>query len=318
MTTESRPRIGVSACLLGRQVRFDGGHKKHDFVHDTLSRFVEFVPVCPELESGMPVPRESLRLITGPLGLKLVGNKSGKDSTESMSTYSAARVAELAAADLDGFVLKKDSPSCGLARVRVYKEGDAGPPGRDGTGLFAAHLRDRLPALPLAEEGWLVDAGLRECFLDRIFTHHRMRTSLLNAPSRGNLIAFHSAHKLLYVAHSPVKYRQLGRLVAGVADRPLTETLREYTALAMAALGDRATPGKQANVLQHIMGYFKDALTPAEKQELLVLIDDYRTGLHGVIAPLTLLVHYLRTHDVGDWLDNQVYFQPYPKALSPR
>jgi uncharacterized protein YbgA (DUF1722 family)/uncharacterized protein YbbK (DUF523 family) len=318
VTSEPRPRIGVSACLLGRNVRFDGGHKKHDFVHETLSQCVEFVPVCPELESGMTVPRESLRLVTGPSGLSLIGNKTGDDSTQRMTDFAKARVEALAAADLDGFVLKKDSPSCGVTRVKVYAQGETGPPDKSGVGLFTKQLRDRLPVLPLTEEGWLTDPGLRECFLDRVYTHHRMRTTLLTSPSRGALTTFHSAHKLLYMAHSPARYRTLGRLVAGMAERPLDVTLRDYAASEMVALGERATPGKQANVLQHIMGYFKDVLTPFEKQELLVLIDDFRAGAHGFVGPFTLLVHYLHKHNVSDWLDSQVYFQPYPKVLGSR
>jgi uncharacterized protein YbgA (DUF1722 family)/uncharacterized protein YbbK (DUF523 family) len=313
----SRPRIGVSSCLLGRQVRFDGGHRKSDFVADTLSRFVELVPVCPEVESGMPVPRESLRLVSSQAGLRLVANRSGADHTERMTSFAEQRIAELAALELDGFVLKKDSPSCGLERVRTYGEG-AAQPVRTGTGVFAALLRARLPALPLTEEGWLRDPGLRESFLERIFTHHRMRTVLFEAPSRGKLVAFHSAHKLLYMARSPVLYRRLGRIAAQPAARPLQATIELYAAQAMAALGERSTPGKQANVLQHIMGYFKAVLTASEKRELLSLIDDFRAGLHGLLVPLTLLLHHLRTHEVNPWLSRQLYFQPYPKELGAR
>ncbi len=315
--TTLRPRIGVSACLLGRPVRFDGGHKKSDFVAETLSRFVDFVPVCPEVESGMSAPRESLRLVSHPVGLRLIGNRSGVDQTDRMTTFATDRVTELLALELDGFVLKKDSPSCGLERVRVYP-GITGQPARTGTGLFSATLRDRLPSLPLAEEGWLRDAGLRESFLERIFTHHRMRTQLLSEPSRGKLVAFHSEHKLLYMARSPVLYRELGGIVAQSAERPLTATIGLYAARAMAALQERSTPGKQANVLQHILGYFKRVLTPFEKQEILSLIDDFRAGLHGLVVPLTLLLHHLRKHEVGEWLAGQFYFEPYPRELGAR
>lgn len=313
----SRPRIGVSACLVGKPVRFDGGHKKSDFVADTLSRFVDFVPVCPEVESGMSVPRESLRLVSVPAGLRLIGNRSGADQTDRMNSFAAERVAELSALALDGFVLKKDSPSCGLERVRVYCDG-ADQPARTGTGLFAAMLRDRLPALPLAEEGWLRDTALRESFLERIFTHHRMRTSLLEAPSRGKLVAFHSEHKLLYMARSPALYRELGRIAAQSAERPLAATVELYATRAMAALEAHSTPGKQVNVLSHIMGYFKKVLTASEKEELLSLIEEFRAGLHGLVVPLTLLLHHLGKHEVGDWLARQFYFQPYPKELGAR
>ncbi|MSP25427.1 MAG: DUF1722 domain-containing protein [Myxococcales bacterium] len=318
MSARSRPRIGVSACLLGRPVRFDGGHKKNDFVADTLSRFVDLVPVCPEVESGMSVPRETLRLVSNPAGLRLMANRSGTDQTDRMTSYAECRVSELEALDLDGFVFKKDSPSCGLERVRVYGEGPNTQPSRTGTGLFAAMLGVRLPVLPLTEEGWLHDPALRESFLARIFTHHRMRTCLLDSPSRGKLIAFHAEHKLLYMAHSPSLYRELGRIAAQVADQPLPATIQLYATQAMAALRQKSTPGKQANVLQHILGYFKNVLAPTEKQELLLLIDDFRAGLHGLAVPLTLLLHHLRKHDVGEWLGRQRYFQPYPKELGAR
>jgi uncharacterized protein YbgA (DUF1722 family)/uncharacterized protein YbbK (DUF523 family) len=302
---------------LGRSVRFDGGDKRNDFVAGPLSRFVDFVPVCPEVESGMSVPRESLRLVASPAGLHLIGNRSKTDQTYRMGSFARQRVAELSAQALDGFVLKKDSPSCGLERVRVYRDG-ADQPARTGTGLFAAMLHDRLPALPLAEEGWLRDTALRESFLERIFTHHRMRTSLFDAPSRGKLVTFHSEHKLLYMARSPALQRELGRIVAQSAERPLAATVELYASRAMEALEAHSTPSKQVNVLSHIMGYFKRVLTASEKEELLSLIEEFRTGLHGLVVPLTLLIHHLRKHEVGDWLGRQVYFQPYPKELGAR
>ncbi|HZZ83866.1 MAG TPA: DUF523 and DUF1722 domain-containing protein [Anaeromyxobacteraceae bacterium] len=315
----TQPRIGVSACLLGTPVRFDGGHKNNAYVHSVLARFATLVPVCPEVESGMPVPRESLRLVErgGGGGVALLGNRSGADRSDQLRAWGRGRVEELARLDLDGFILKKDSPSCGLERVRVYPaEGDR-PPARTGTGLFAALLRERLPALPLAEEGWLQDAGLRECFLDRVFTRHRMREALLPAPSRSGLVAFHTDHKLLYLAHSPARYRELGRLVAQAAEVPVADAVERYAAKAMAALGERATPGKHANVLQHVLGYFKGVLSAFEKQELLSLVEEYRAGLQVRSVPLTLLVHHLRKHELGGWLSRQRYFDPYPRALGP-
>lgn len=317
MNATSRPRIGVSACLLGEGVRFDTGHKRSDFVTGPLSRFVELVSVCPEVESGMGVPRESMRLFSGPAGLGLVGNRSGTDYAGGMNTFAARRAGELAALQLDGFVLKKDSPSCGVERVRVYREG-GGQPARDGMGIFAAALRARLPALPLAEEGWLQDDGLRTSFLEQIFTHHRLRTALLAAPSPRALLDFHADHKLLYMGRSPTLYRELGRIAAQATDRPLGATVELYAAQAMTALGHRSTPGKQSNVLQHILGYFKAALSPDEKREFLTLVDEFRAGLHGLAVPLTLLLHYLRKHDAADWLRRQVYLQPFPRELGAR
>jgi uncharacterized protein YbgA (DUF1722 family)/uncharacterized protein YbbK (DUF523 family) len=312
----SRPRVGVSACLVGREVRFDGGHKRSSFLVDTLGPFVELVPVCPEVESGMPVPRESIRLVADGARTRLVGNRTRTDHGDAMERWAAPRLEELAALDLDGFVLKKDSPSCGLERVRLYPSADPdASPTRDGTGLFAAALRARLPSLPLAEEGWLADPPLREAFLDRLFTHHRLQVQLLAAPTRAGLIAFHAAHKFLYLAHSPTGYRQLGRLVAKVAERPLDEVVAEYVAGAMDALSVRATPGKHANVLEHILGYFKEELGPDDKREVLELIAELRAGVNGVAVPLAILAHHLRRGGQEGWLAQQVYFDPYPRAL---
>ncbi|MEZ4266753.1 MAG: DUF523 and DUF1722 domain-containing protein [Myxococcota bacterium] len=317
MNGPSRPRIGVSACLLGEGVRFDTGHKRSDYVASTLSRFVELIPVCPEVESGMGVPRESMRLFATPTGLGLVGNRTGVDYGDGMAAFAGRRAAELAALQLDGFVLKKDSPTCGVERVRVYRQG-GGQPSRDGRGLFTAALQARIPTLPLAEEGWLNDDGLRASFLERIFTHHRLRTSLLAAPTPRALLEFHADHKLLYMARSPERYRELGRIAAQAASRPLDTTLALYAAQAMAALAERSTPGKHGNVLQHILGYFKGALSAAEKQEFLTLVDEFRAGLHGLVVPLTLLLHYVRRHGAADWLRRQAYLQPYPRELGAR
>ncbi len=222
MSNPVRPRIGVSACLLGKPVRFDGGHKRSDFVADVLARFVDFVPVCPELESGMPVARESLRLVKDRGSIRVLGNRSGDDYTDRVATWVQSRLPSLGELNLDGFILKKDSPSCGIERVRLYRDRQDRQPARNGTGLFAAALRERFPSLPMTEEGWLYDASLRESFLGRVFTHHRMRASLLVEPSRAALVAFHTEHKLLYMAHSPRHCRGLGRVVASVAERPLT------------------------------------------------------------------------------------------------
>jgi uncharacterized protein YbgA (DUF1722 family)/uncharacterized protein YbbK (DUF523 family) len=310
-----RPRIGVSACLLGRDVRYDGGHKRNPFVAGALGRFVEFVPVCPEVEAGFSVPRESLSLRASASGPRLVGNRSGADHTDRMRAYAEQRVAALATAELDGFVLKRDSPSCGVERVRLYREGD-GPPVRSGTGLFAAALRRSLPTLPITEEGWLCDGARRASFLERIHAHNRLRTDLLAAPSRQKLVAFHADHKLLYMAHSPAHYTALGQLVGRLGERPLSEALDQYVAEAMAALAVPSTPGKHANVLQHVVGYFKRVLAPWEKQEILTLIEDFREGLHELAVPRTLLLHHLRRHDTAEWLARQVYFHPYPPALN--
>ena len=314
--TSARPRVGISACLLGESVRFDGGHKKSAYVTSTLARFVDLVPVCPEVESGMSVPRESLRLVRRSGETRLIGNRSGVDHTESMTTFAAKRATELDSMDLDGFILKRASPSCGLDRVRVYAEEPKTQPARNGVGLFASALRERLPGLALTEEGWLCDGPLRESFLAQLFTHHRLRTTLIAGPSPAGLVTFHTQHKLHYLAHSPAHYRRLGRIVGALAERPLATVLDEYREEAMAALARRPTPGTHANVLQHVMGYFRHVIEDFEKQEILEAIEEYRAGLHTLDVPRTLLMHHLRKHRVSDWLEQQWYFSPYPRALS--
>ncbi|HTE55843.1 MAG TPA: DUF523 and DUF1722 domain-containing protein [Kofleriaceae bacterium] len=315
----SRPRVGVSACLVGREVRYDGGHKRSAFLVDVLAPFVELVPVCPEVESGMPVPREAIRLVGDGARARLIGVRTHTDHTDAMERWTAARLDELACLDLDGYVLKKDSPSCGLERVRLYASDEPGASAtRAGAGLFAAALGARLPTLPLCEEGWLSDAALREAFLDRLFTHHRLRLQMLAGPTRAALIAFHASHKFLYMAHSPVGYRRLGRLVAQVAEGSIADAVQAYTAEAMAALAVRATPGKHANVLQHILGYFKDELSAPDKREVLDLIGELRAGVNGLAVPLALLAHHLRRSGQDGWLAQQVYFEPYPRAIGRR
>lgn len=316
MSELARPRIGVSACLLGQPVRFDGGHKSNRYIREVLRHFVELVPVCPEVEAGLGTPRETLRLVRRSAETKLLGNKSGSDYTAHMQKFATERAAQLAALNLDGMILKKDSPSCGVTRVRIYPEAANQPPSRDGQGLFAAAVAAAAPSLPLAEEGWLCDAALRQAFLDRSFTHWRLRTTLFPSPSAGKLVAFHSQHKLMYMAHNPRGYRALGQWVGQLAERPLAETLRTYTQLAMQTLADPCSRPKQVNVLQHILGYFKRQLSSGEKQELLSLIEEFRGGLHEVAVPLALLLHHLHKYQTAGWLSEQRYFDPYPKALA--
>lgn len=317
MVAWGRPRIGISACILGRPVRFDGGHRESSFVTERLGRFVDFVSVCPEIESGMSVPREPLRLVSRPDGHRLLGKRSGEDHTERMESFSKRRIDQLGDMDLDGFVLKKDSPSCGLERVRVHTLENA-PPSRSGTGIFAARLRERLPALPLAEEGWLCDRGLRESFLDRIFTHQRMRAFLMEAPTKRKLEAFHSEHELLVLAHSPEIHRELGRLVTRADGARMGETVQAYEARSMAALGEPATPIKRAHVLRSVMGHLREFLTAFEVREVSDLIEDFSAGFLDFLVPLTLIVHHLRKHERGGRMAKQFFFHPFPRELFAR
>jgi len=312
---DSRPRIGISACLLGQQVRFDGGHKHDRSITDTLGQHLEYVPVCPELETGMGVPRETIRLVGDPAAPRLVGVHSGKDWTDAMRAFAQRRVAGLQAKDLCGYILKKDSPSCGMDRVRVYGKG--GAPSRNGRGLFAAALLDGMPLLPVEEEGRLNDPVLRECFIERIFAYRRWKDLLASRPGRGALVAFHARHKYLLLAHSEPHLRRLGVVVAGAAARPLAQVLDDYGRIFMEALAVHATPKRNANVLQHASGFFSDRISAGDRAELQEAIDDHRRGIVPLLVPLALVRHYARAFAIRYLLD-QVFFQPHPKELMLR
>jgi uncharacterized protein YbgA (DUF1722 family)/uncharacterized protein YbbK (DUF523 family) len=312
----SRPiLVGISTCLLGEEVRFDGGHKKDDYITGVLARHFTWVPVCPEVDIGLGIPREPIRLVGDPDRPRLVGTRTAADHTAAMNAYAERRVGELAARGLSGYVLKRGSPSCGMERVRVYT--DAGMPSRGGRGLFARALMDALPLLPVEEEGRLNDPLLRECFITRVFAYHRLAALRDGSPRGGDVVAFHTAHKYLVLAHSAPHYARLGRLVAGLKGRPRAAWLDEYGALFMQALAVKPSTKKHVNVLQHIMGFFKDRLDAAEKRELLGLIEDYRQGLVPLVVPITLINHYVARFDVG-YVRDQVYLRPHPKELMLR
>jgi uncharacterized protein YbgA (DUF1722 family)/uncharacterized protein YbbK (DUF523 family) len=309
-------RLGISTCLLGQQVRYDGGHQLDRYLVDTLGRYVEWVPVCPEVEVGLPTPREAMRLVGDPEAPRLIAPKSGLDHTDRMLAWAHQRATELADEGLHGFVFKKNSPSSGLYRVRVYDE--HGIPQRVGTGIFAGEMRRRFPLLPMEEDGRLHDARLRENFIERFFTYQRWTTLLKETPTPGDVVAFHTAHKLTMMAHSPSHYQKMGRLVARAGSTDWEELVAEYSCMLMEGLEILATIGRHTNVLQHLMGYLKRALGSADKAEVMALIEDYRQGLVPLIVPLTLLKHHLRRPSVPEWVHKQVYLNPYPKELMLR
>jgi uncharacterized protein YbgA (DUF1722 family)/uncharacterized protein YbbK (DUF523 family) len=314
MKMSERLRLGISSCLLGENVRYNGGHKLDRWLRDTLGQFVEFVPVCPEVECGLGVPRETLRLVGDPANPKLLTTHSGIDHTERMTQWATRRAAELEQEALCGFVFKANSPSSGMERVRVY---DAkGMPSKQGVGMFARAFMERFPGLPVEEDGRLNDAALRENFIERIFVQHRWQ-AIASKKSRGALARFHTVHKLLLLAHSPKHYRELGRLVAAAKERTPTELFAQYQALLNDALKLKATVRKHVNVLQHLLGYFKKQLTADEKQEVLEVIDQYRQGYTPLIVPVTLINHFVRKYDQA-YLKEQVYLHPHPHELQLR
>ncbi len=310
---DSPLRVGISTCLLGEKVRWDGGHKRDRFLTDMLSRYVEWVPVCPEVELGMGIPREPVHLARRDGAVRMLGTKSGEDWTRRMEAWSARRVRELES--LCGYVLKKDSPSCGMERVKVRSE--KGMPKKEGRGLFAGALQDHAPALPVEEEGRLNDPALRENFIERIFAYRRLRSLFEERFSRGRLVAFHTAHKLQLMAHSPKAYGSLGRLVASAKGIAPSELRARYQGEFMAALRCSATRRRHVNVLQHCVGHFRKRLEPEARAEIGALIEDYRTGLVPLIVPITMIRHYVRRLGV-DYLAGQVYLEPHPKELMLR
>jgi uncharacterized protein YbgA (DUF1722 family)/uncharacterized protein YbbK (DUF523 family) len=307
-------RIGVSSCLLGARVRFDGGHKRDDFLVNTFGEWVEWVPVCPEVEVGMSTPRESVRLVREGDDIRMVAPKSGSDWTEAMRAYSSQRVQKLAAVELCGYVLKKDSPSCGMERVKVYGEG---MPTKSGRGVFAVALLARFPNLPVEEEGRLCDPALRDNFVERVFAYHRLRRFFSDRWTIGGLVAFHTAHKLQLMAHAPKSYETLGRLVARAKGLPREELRESYEAEFMLGLKAIATTHRNTNVLHHILGHFKKLLDGEARAELLGVIEDYRRGLVPLVVPITLIRHHVRLHSVA-YLAGQVYLEPHPKELMLR
>ncbi len=310
-----RPKLGISACLLGQKVRFDGGHKREPFLTELFGKFVEWMPICPEVEVGMSVPRETVRLVGMLNHPRMIAEKSGKDWTEQMNRFAAKRGRDIAEKNLSGYVFKKNSPSCGMERVKVYNS--KGMAERKGRGLFAAALMTRWPLLPVEEEGRLNDLKLRENFIERVFAYHRWQQANSQRSSAGALVRFHTVHKYLLLAHSERHYRQLGRLVAAAKQRSLAAVYDDYGRVFMEVLAVHATEKTHANVLDHMMGYFSKQLTATERQELVQLIGDFRRQLIPLIAPITMIRHYSKKYQV-EYLQGQLYLEPNPKELMLR
>ena len=308
-------RIGISSCLLGNMVRWNAGHKRDRFLTDTLGRFVEYVPVCPEVEAGFGIPRESMRLVGDPEKPRLITFKSKADGTDQMVRWAAARVKELEKENLCGFIFKSDSPSSGMIRVKVYNE--KGMPEKKGVGMFARAYMNHFPLMPVEDDGRLHDPAIRENFIERIFTLKRWRDSIAESPKIATLIDFHTRNKLLLLAHSQKHYRLMGKLVAEGKKLPLKELLDRYVHLMMEAVALKTTTKKNINVLQHLMGYFKKQLSGDEKQELLEIFDQYRRELVPLIVPITLINHYVRKYD-QPYLKQQTYLNPHPLELKLR
>jgi len=309
-------KIGLSTCLLGENVRYDGGHQWDRYLTQTLGRYFDWVPVCPEVEYGLPVPREAMRLVGDPAAPRLVTIRSGIDHTAGMQAWAGEKLLSLAKEALCGFIFKSKSPSSGMTAVKVY--GDAGVPSRRGTGIFAEAFMARFPLMPVEDDGRLHDPVLRENFIARVFVYHRWREMTRQEIKIRDIEAFHRRHKFLFMSHSQKHLTVLGRIVADHEKKSLSDTVSEYFQTMMEGLKLIATPKKHTNVLMNMMmGYLKTQLTGDEKQELLDIFERYRQGALPLIVPVTLITHYVRKYD-SSYLKEQTYLDPHPVELMLR
>lgn len=314
-TTLPTPRIGISACLLGNPVRFNGGHKESRLCSETLAQHFEFVPVCPEVAIGLGTPREPIRLVGDVDAPRAVGTvRPELDVTDALSAYGRQIAEQLH--DISGYILMQKSPSCGMERVKVYAANGHTLPG-GGTGVFAQALMQARPDLPIEEDGRLNDAVLRENFLTRVYAYADWQRLLQTGLSRRAIVDFHSRYKYQLMASNPLDYKALGRRVAALAEHALEDFAPGYFSQLMRALKKPATRGTHCNVLLHLSGYLKDALGSDDRRELRRLIDQYREGVIPLVVPLTLLKHHFRRHP-DHYIARQAYLQPHPETLSLR
>lgn len=280
-----------------------------------VGRYVEWVPICPEVEAGLGTLREAMRLVGEARQPRLMTIKTVRDVTKPLMSFSKRKIEELAALDLSGYVFKKGSPSCGIERVRIFNQ--QGMPSRTGVGLFARAFMERFPLVPIEEEGRLCDPVLRDNFIDRVFCYHRWRILSRGPLTLQAVVEFHMAHKYHLLGHSRHHYQLLGRLVAQADCYRPAELIEHYDAAFMEALAVKATPRKHVNVLRHIVGHMKEQLTTSERAELDDVMDDYHRGLVPLVVQITLLKHYVVRYRV-DYIRREVYLNPHPKELQLR
>lgn len=315
MTSPAGIRIGVSSCLLGNPVRYDGQHKHDHYITDTLGRYFDFVGVCPEVECGLGVPRESMRLVGDPAAPRLLTTRTGIDLTGRMQKWAEGRVAELEREGLHGFIFKSRSPSSGMENVKVYS--DKGMVCGKSPGFFAKAFMARFPVLPCEDEGRLNDPDLRENFIERVFTLSRFREAVRATPTLATLMTFHARNKLLIQAHHDALMREMGRDLAGLKSAQVLAYIPVYEARLMRAMKYPATVAKHTNILQHMLGYLRGVADESDRRELAGIIGQYRSGLIPLIVPVTMLSHYVNKHDIL-YLKDQYYLNPHPMELKLR
>ncbi|EHN68131.1 YbgA family protein [Aliivibrio fischeri] len=307
--------VGISSCVIGENVRFDGGHKSNKFASNVLSPYFNYIPICPEVGSGMSVPRPTIRLMTNDERIALVDSKdSSIDYTDSMLEFSNKTVDALMDAELCGYIVCANSPSCGMERVKVYSKNNAT---KNGVGLYTRTLMKKMPWLPVEEDGRLNDPILKENFITRVFCLHDLYQSMDGQPTAGKIVAFHSRYKYTLMSHSTVGYKNLGKLVARVAEYDIHEFFNLYRTQLMQTMSIRATRKNNTNVLMHLQGYFKKDLDSPQKQALAELIQEYNQGLLPLLSPITLIKHHLSMHN-NDYLKQQSFLNPYPQELRLR
>ncbi len=310
----TRPAIGISSCLLGENVRYDGGHKRNPFITEQLAEHFDFRPVCPEVAIGLGVPRPAIQLKQGEERVRLVDSRNpDREYTVEMADYARRQAAELGG--ISGYIFKAKSPSCGVWRVPVHR--DRGPSDRDGRGVYADAFMRARPLLPVEEEGRLHDPVLRENFVERVFAFRRWQDIEAEGMSADRLVKFHTVHKLTIMSHDERAMRELGRLVAKAGAEPIDEVAEKYISLFMATMAKRATKKRHADVLMHLMGFLKSSLDGEDKQELLDVIHAFRLGELPLVVPVTLIKHHFRRHP-HPYVTDQVYLNPHPRELMLR
>ncbi len=307
--------VGISACVVGEEVRFNGGHSQSKICREQLASHFSYKPFCPEVAAGFGIPRPTMRLIGDPENPTLTYTKDSElDLTEQLTN--AIDPILKRCKGLDGFILKKDSPSCGMERVKIYQRSGY-PHAQRGSGLFAKALIERYPNLPIEEDGRLNDPRLRENFVMRVFAHHNFRTEVLEQPSLHNLLQFHSSYKYLLMAHNQTAYKTLGKMLAVAKIEPLESLLPAYHQQFMEAIKKPASRGSHCNVMQHIMGYLKRSVESRVRRDILKIFEQYRLGEVNLITPMTLLAHYINQNG-SEYIRTQRYLEPYPAHLGLR
>lgn len=331
--------VGISACVMGEEVRFNGGHSQSRICQNQLAKHFKFQSFCPEVAAGFGIPRPTMRLTGDPANPKLIFSRppsenpreqaekarqqdSDNDSDSLLMQDLGKKLTDACqpmlnrCEQLDGFILKKDSPSCGMERVKIYQP--SGHPHEErGAGLFARALMERFPNLPIEEDGRLNDAQLRENFVMRVFAHHNFRTEVAGQPSFHNLLQFHSSYKYLLMAHNQTAYRELGKMLAVAHKEPLDALIKTYHQQFMSAINTPASRGSHCNVMQHIMGYLKQSVDSTARQHILSVFEQYRLGEVNLITPMTLLSHYINQNG-SEYIRAQRYLEPYPSHLGLR